>query len=167
MQRKSFSEQPESAYQVHYLYPSHIFAESNTYQIKTVLGSCVAVCLWDPVLKIGGMNHYMLPLWNGEGLSSPKYGNVAIEKLIQKMVELGSNKHNLIAKIFGGSESFKQESFHFQIGRRNSQVALETLEKERIKITGKSLGGSEGRNIRFNTDTGEVFMKYIRKQDLS
>jgi chemotaxis protein CheD len=57
----------------HFLYPAALFASSQPYVINTILGSCVAVCLWDPVYKVGGMAHYMLPLWNGEGLASPKW----------------------------------------------------------------------------------------------
>ena len=67
----------------HYLYPSALFAEKERYMVDTILGSCVAVCLFDSVKKIGGINHYMLPLWNGNGLASPKFGNIATEKLIE------------------------------------------------------------------------------------
>ena len=84
----------------HYLYPSALFASARPHKVVTVLGSCVSVCLWDPFLRIGGINHYMLPLWNGEGLASPKYGNIAIEKLIERMLYLGSRKSNLQAKIW-------------------------------------------------------------------
>ena len=69
----------------HYLYPSALFAEKTPFMVDTVLGSCVAVCLFDNQLKIGGINHYMLPFWNGNGLASPKYGNIATEKLVEKM----------------------------------------------------------------------------------
>ncbi len=87
----------------HFLYPGTLFASKNSYQIITILGSCVAVCLWDSVQEIGGMNHFLLPLWNGHGLASPKYGNIAMEKLIDKMISIGSKKRNLQAKVFGGS----------------------------------------------------------------
>ena len=86
----------------HFLFPGTIFADPGEFQISTVLGSCVALCLWDSVAKIGGMNHYMLPFWNGEGLATPKYGNIAIEKLLSRMLRLGCRKENLVAKIFGG-----------------------------------------------------------------
>src|SRR6056297_2647363 len=88
----------------HFLYPSTLFASKTPYLVNTILGSCVAVCMYDPVLKIGGINHYMLPLWNGEGLASPKYGNIAIEKLLEKLKSFGSKKYNIKAKIFGGGE---------------------------------------------------------------
>ncbi|MBF0165687.1 MAG: chemotaxis protein CheD, partial [Magnetococcales bacterium] len=63
--------------------PGALFAQNGAYVITTVLGSCIAVCLWDRMRKEGGMNHYKLPLWNGDGLPSPKYGNIAIAKLIE------------------------------------------------------------------------------------
>src|SRR5688572_13771956 len=87
----------------YYLFPSTIFAELLPHQVKTILGSCVAVCLFDQVLNYGGINHYMLPWWNGNGMPSPKYGDIAIERLIDKMLFLGSQKKNLVAKIFGGA----------------------------------------------------------------
>ncbi len=57
----------------HYLHPGNLFAHRTPHIVTTILGSCVAVCLWDPINNIGGINHYMLPLWNGEGLPVPKY----------------------------------------------------------------------------------------------
>ena len=95
-----------------YLYPSAMAVYNRKVLVHTILGSCVAVCLYDKVLNIGGINHYMLPLWNGEGLSTPKYGNVAIDKLIDKMLANGSRKEHLVAKIFGGGESTRYLYLH-------------------------------------------------------
>ena len=103
----------------YFLHPSNLFVSNTPYQITTVLGSCVAVCLFDPVNKIGGMNHYMLPLWNGEGLASPKYGSIAIEKLVNKMTEKGAVYKNMIAKVFGGAELFGTKINYYNIGERN------------------------------------------------
>src|SRR6056297_3813852 len=100
----------------HFLYPAALFAPRESHIINTILGSCVAVCFWDPTMNIGGMAHYMLPLWNGEGLASPKYGNIAIPKLIEKMTGLGSKQKNLKAKIFGGANIFESNLEQFQIG---------------------------------------------------
>ncbi|MFA6401938.1 MAG: chemotaxis protein CheD [Salinivirgaceae bacterium] len=147
----------------HYLYPAALFAESEPHLVDTILGSCVAVCIYDPVKKIGGINHYMLPFWNGTGLASPKYGNIAIQKLVEKMLAIGAQKENLQAKIFGGGEVIQTKSNHFKIGERNIEIAEKTLAEMRIKITGKSIGGKQGRKIRFNTETGVVLMKLIQK----
>ena len=149
----------------YYLYPSTLFASKEPYHIKTILGSCVAVCLWDYNLKIGGMNHYMLPLWNGRGLASPKYGNIAMEKLIGKMINLGANKNNLQAKVFGGAEVLQQQKVNYNIGRRNVLMAYEILRENKIPIINQSVKGLSGRKIIFNTDTGEVLHKILRKNN--
>jgi chemotaxis protein CheD len=149
--------------ETHFLYPAALYASKLPTKVSTILGSCVAVCLYDPVLKIGGINHFMLPYWNGQGLASPKYGNIAIEKLFEKMLSNGSQKVNIRAKVFGGGEVIETNISQFHIGERNIQVALEMLEEFRIPIVAKSLGGKLGRKIEFCTDTGEVRQKYIEK----
>lgn len=132
--------------------------------MSTILGSCVAVCLYDPVTHIGGINHYMLPFWNGEGLASPKYGNIAIERLVEKMISLGCKKTNIIAKVFGGGEVIDTQISQFHIGERNIAVAIQMLKELNIPIAGQSVGGKNGRRIQFNTQTGAVLQKMIAKQ---
>jgi chemotaxis protein CheD len=151
----------------HFLYPSALFASQEPYIVNTILGSCVAVCLIDVKLKIGGINHYMLPLWNGQGLASPKFGNIAINKLIEKMISLGCSKHNLQAKVFGGGNIFESNLLQFQIGERNITIANEMLMEHQIRIISSSTGGNLGRKIQFNTQTGEVIQKMIEKKNLT
>lgn len=148
----------------HFLYPSALFASAKPHRVVTVLGSCVSVCLWDPILSIGGINHYMLPFWNGNGLASPKYGNIAIEKLIERMLLLGSSKANLRAKVFGGGEVIETNIANFRIGERNIAIAKELLEAHRIPIVAQSVGGKNGRKLMYVTATGEVFQKIIEKK---
>ncbi|RLD61002.1 MAG: chemotaxis protein CheD [Bacteroidetes bacterium] len=148
----------------HFLYPASLFVDKKPFLVNTILGSCVAVCLWDKVLKIGGINHFMLPLWNGEGLASPKYGNIAIEKLLNEMFNLGCKRYNLIAKVFGGGAVIETKTELFNIGTRNIKIAIDLLKDEKIPIVAKSVGGELGRRMQFNTQTGEVKMKYIQKQ---
>ena len=145
----------------HFLYPSTLLVANEPYQIDTVLGSCVAVVLYDPKLKIGGMNHYMLPFWNGQGLASPKYGNIAIEKLIEGMLQKGSNIHLLQAKVFGGAEVLRNQTNIFNIGSNNIMIAKKILEDKGIKIIASHTGGTNGRKIRFFTETGQVGLKNI------
>jgi chemotaxis protein CheD len=147
----------------HYLYPSAIYTSKESSIVTTILGSCVSVCLWDTKLEFGGINHYMLPLWNGQGLASPKYGNFAIPKLIDKMVFMGSDPGNLIAKVIGGGEVLVTNNDTFHIGDRNIQIAFEILEERKITIAGKSVGGSHGRKIQFRTDTGMIKQVFIKK----
>ncbi|MBQ1698253.1 MAG: chemotaxis protein CheD [Bacteroidales bacterium] len=146
----------------HFLYPSTMFASAQPAEVTTILGSCVAVCLWDRYLGIGGINHYMLPTWNGMELASPKYGNIAIERLTEKMFQLGCKKNNLVAKVFGGGEVISVSSSTMHIGERNVMVAEEMLLERNIPIIGRSTGGKNGRKIIFNTHTGEVLQCYIK-----
>jgi chemotaxis protein CheD len=148
---------------LHFLYPAAIFASKTPHLVTTILGSCVAVCLYDPVVKIGGINHFMLPLWNGQGLASPKYGNIAIEKLIEKMSSLGCEPTRLQAKVFGGGEVIQSNVSQFNIGERNIRIAYDMLEEYKIPIVGQSVGGKYGRKILFNTETFEVKQKIIQK----
>ena len=146
---------------IHFLYASTLKIAGKETIIQTVLGSCVAICIWDSHLKIGGMNHYMLPHWEGNGLSSPKFGDVAIPKLISKMQEAGSRKKNMIAKVFGGAEVLNFNRDHFNIGQRNIEVARELLKDSNIPIIGHSLGGNRGRKINFAINNGSVQLKYL------
>jgi len=148
---------------VHYLYPASLIIKREPYLINTLLGSCVAIILWDKVNNVAGMNHYMLPLWNGKGMPSPKYGNIAIEKLLQGMINKGAKKENIVAKVFGGGEVIDNMQQHFQIGQRNIELAFDKLKELEIKIIAKSTGGKLGRKIQLNTKNGEIKMKYIEK----
>lgn len=148
---------------VHFLYPAALFASRTPHLVTTILGSCIAVCVYDPVIKVGGINHFMLPLWNGQGLASPKYGNIAIERLLEKMLSLGCSKNNLQAKVFGGGEVIQTSVTQFNIGARNIKLAMEMLDELKIPVIGQSVGGKLGRKILFNTETFEVKQKYIQK----
>ncbi len=152
-------------YLQYFLYPSSLFVSKEPYVVKTILGSCVAICIWDKRLKIGGMNHYMLPNWNGNDLASPKYGNIAIDKLINRLLSLGSKKEDLIAKVFGGGDMLegKQENSYL-IGERNIRVARIVLEEKNIPVVASSTGGKRGRKILFFTDSGEVRHKLLDKK---
>ncbi|MGI6478655.1 MAG: chemotaxis protein CheD [Salinivirgaceae bacterium] len=147
----------------HYLYPAAMFYSVEPYLVNTILGSCIAVCFHDNTLKIGGINHYMLPFWNGEGLASPKYGNIAIEKLYEQMLKMGSRKHNIVAKVFGGGEVIDTTTNLFNIGKRNIEVAESMLQDLGIKIVAADTGGKFGRKLQFNTQTGVVLMKTIQR----
>jgi chemotaxis protein CheD len=147
----------------HFLLPGTIKVSSKEMNISTLLGSCVAICLWDTKLHQGGINHYMLPLWNGQGLASPKYGNIAIEKLIKNLINIGSEKKDLVAKVFGGAAVINSSDCVFNIGERNIEIQESILHDNGIKVVAKSVGGQVGRKLIFNTETGTVRMKYIKK----
>lgn len=149
----------------HFLLPGTIYIGNSNTLIVTILGSCVAICLWDEVTRIGGMNHYMLPLWNGEGVPTPKYGNIAIPKLISKLEERGIPVHRLKAKVFGGANllSSNPQKSLTSIGDRNIEIAFEFLDKYRIPILAKDVGGNLGRKIIMNVENFEIKLKRITK----
>lgn len=144
----------------HYLYPGKVFCDKKPHIVQTILGSCVAVYLWDPVLQFGGVNHYMLP--EKEGSSSHKYGSVAIPDLFKRMLQLGSAKTNLKAKVFGGGELANSTGI-YSIGSRNIILAQETLKNEKIPIVSFSMGGHYGRKVIVYTATGEVYISRIKQ----
>ncbi len=149
-----------------YLYPGSIFVHTDSFAVKTVLGSCVSVCLWDPILKAGGINHYQLTFWNGKGLATPKYGNIAIRQLIDKMSAIGSVKINLKAKIFGGASPLSTFSDIFEIGKENVRLAKNILAEHGIPIIKCNTGGTNGRILVFHTHSGTALVKYIEKLEL-
>jgi len=148
-------------YGQHYLFPSALFADKNPYRVTTVLGSCIAVCLYDPVTRQGGINHFMLPFWNGSGLASPRYGNIAVETLIERMHLMGCQTRSLQAKVFGGANVLQSGNAATGIGKRNIELAQNMLEAAGIRIVASSVGGNQGRKIIFDTYTGEVFHQFL------
>lgn len=135
-------------------------------EVSTILGSCVSVCLYDKVEMVGGMNHYLVPLWNGNGLQSPKYGNIAIHRLVEGMLNIGCNINNIEAKIFGGGNVIDTVSnVDMMVGRKNIIIAKEILDEYKIRIVAKDVGGTKGRRILMKSDTGKVMLKYIKDGD--
>jgi chemotaxis protein CheD len=133
-------------------------------EVSTILGSCVAVCLYDKVEMIGGMNHYLVPLWNGNGLQSPKYGDVAIHRLVEGMLNIGCNLNNIEAKIFGGANVIDMVSKeNMMVGRKNIIIAQEVLDEYKIPIVAKDVGGVRGRRILLQTESGKILLKYLKE----
>lgn len=129
--------------------------------VYTMLGSCVATCLYDPVGRVGGMNHILLP---GEAdldrFDLPaRYGIQAMELLINRIMSLGGHRARLRAKVFGGARLLDSVCPDHAIGRKNIEFVLSFLEKEAIPVAAHDLGGDRSRRIYFHTDTGEVFLK--------
>jgi chemotaxis protein CheD len=156
--------QPLNGRNQHFLLPGAIFATEGEYLITTVLGSCIAVCLWDQKLKLGGMNHYKLPLWNGDGLPSPKFGNIAIQKLVEKMQFMGCASGGLQAKVFGGAAVIQTTGGLLNVGERNILAAQQLLAECRIPIVASDVGGALSRKIILDTVTGAVRMKKAQPQ---
>lgn len=134
-------------------------------EISTILGSCVSVCLYDCITQMSGMNHYLVPLWNENGLQSPKYGNISIPRLIESMVNVGCEIKNMEAKIFGGGNVINVSSEDMMVGRKNILIAKEILREYGIPIVAQDVGGDKGRRIMMRSDTGKIFLKYIKNGD--
>ena len=149
-----------------FIHVGQIHVDNAPHAISTVLGSCVAVCLYDAALGIGGMNHYLLPFWNGNGLQSPKFGNIAIPKLIESMLSRGSSTKTLQAKIFGGASMNIGASDAMMIGEKNILVAKEILKEYKIAIVAEDIGGQNGRKIQFDLERGKVLLKYAQRSDM-
>jgi chemotaxis protein CheD len=149
----------------HFLYPCTLFLHRQEHLVSTVLGSCVAVCLWDEALAMGGINHFMLALWNGDGLATPKYGNIAMERLLRGMLDAGSARERLVAKVFGGGNVIGKGPGLFSVGDRNIQVAMDMLAQERIRVAASDVGGDCGRKVIFNTRPGLVLVSRLKRQD--
>ncbi|MBN1969047.1 MAG: chemotaxis protein CheD [Candidatus Delongbacteria bacterium] len=132
-------------------------SDCNPIEVSTILGSCVAICLYDPVSKILGMNHYLLPFWNGDGLKSLKYGNISNEALVSKFLAKGIPAERVIAKIFGGA-SINIEGL--DIGKNNILIAREILRNYKIKVIAEDVGGYLGRKIIMSNIDGAIYLKY-------
>jgi chemotaxis protein CheD len=122
--------------------------------LSTVLGSCVAVCLWDPGAQVGGMNHFLLPAAPGQGDAKMlRYGAHAMEVLINELLKMGARRLALQAKLFGGANVTDALG---PIGKANATFALSYLGDEGIPCIAKSLGGTQARRIMFRPANGHV-----------
>lgn len=149
----SAEEAPESVY----LHPGQIYTASHAALVSTVLGSCVAVCLWDPSARIGGMNHYLLP--SGKG---PRYCNDAMSQLLDEMTGRGAFVARMVAKVFGGAcviPGFSGE--RKAIGTQNAEAARQFLAAHSIPVRADQTGGIRGRKLLFHTGTGQAYVKEI------
>ncbi len=163
IEKEKFAIAPDGAARAKmYLHPGQLFASVECTAVTTILGSCVSLCLWDPVAKIGGINHYLLPFWVGDDIASPRFGTVAIETLIDKVLSLGARRNHLRAKLFGGAcviEAFRENKDH--IGTVNARLAESMLRVRGIPVVEQDLGGRRGRKLVYNTDDGACWIKYL------
>ncbi len=143
-----------------FIHAGEIFVGIKPTEITTVLGSCVAVCLFDRVERVGAMNHYLLPLWNGNGLQTPKFGNISIPRMIENMENIGCHLHNMEAKLFGGANIHDTQLESMMIGKKNVIIAKELLKQYHIPIVAEDTGGGVGRRILMHSDLGKVLLKY-------
>jgi chemotaxis protein CheD len=128
--------------------------------LTTILGSCVAACIRDPVARVGGMNHFLLP---GEiGAEGVRYGVNAMELLVNGLLQRGARRDRLQATIFGGANVVRGLS---DIGAQNAEFAERFFRQESIAFTGGSTGGERARRIQFWPYEGRTRQQYLEQHE--
>lgn len=145
--------------------PGEFYVTTSDELVVTVLGSCVAACVRDPVFGVGGMNHFMLPAsesgdWNGDPLGlATRYGNFAMEHLINEVLKHGGVRKNLELKLFGGGKVLAMAT---DIGARNIQFIKDYVQVEGLRVAAEDLGDIYPRKVHYYPLTGLVRMKKLR-----
>lgn len=132
--------------------------------LTAILGSCVACCFHDPVTRVGGMNHFLLPGDVSSGDDSLRYGVNSMELLINGLLRRGARRDRLEAKLFGGARVLAGLS---DVGSQNAAFARRFLKEEGIACIGESLGGNQARRVRFSPTTGAARQLLLDKVDQS
>jgi chemotaxis protein CheD len=138
--------------------PGEYYVTADDMLIMTVLGSCIAACIWDPRVRVGGMNHFMLP--EGGGDTSGRYGSYAMELLINEMMKLGARREHMQAKVFGGGQVMHTFTT-MNVGERNTQFVLDYLQTERIAIISKDVLDIHPRKVCYFPATGKAMCKRL------
>lgn len=146
------------------LLPSEYYVTSQATVMLTVLGSCVAACLHDPLAGLAGMNHFMLPdeAQCGPGdLDAMRYGTHAMDTLVRELVKAGARRERLQAKVFGGAAVLPGMPF-LNVGDRNAEFVLRYLQEQKINLYAQDLGGNHARRVGFMADSGKVVVRKLR-----
>lgn len=138
----------------------------------TLLGSCVAVCLYNKKLKWGGMNHFLLPTKNGGSLPPGKYGDASTKALLQVARAAGSDDRDLVASVYGGGNVIGHlgsaaTTGVANVGERNIAMALDLMRIHKIRVVQRGVGGTQGRKIYMNTETNDIEVKMIASSDVT
>ncbi|MDH4201135.1 MAG: chemotaxis protein CheD [Spirochaetia bacterium] len=144
------------------------WGETDT-RIRTILGSCVAICLWHPVLKVGGMCHYLLPSRRVRAPTDEldgRYGEEAMEMLMKELQKTKALPKDYNVKIFGGANMFSEiiKDGGINVGEKNIAKAAELMTKHGFKVTSQDTGGIEHRSILFDVWSGDVWLKKPKKE---
>jgi len=143
--------------------PGEYYVTTHSEMIITVLGSCVSACIRDRVMGVGGMNHFMLPIQQDENPSTfgsaERYGNFAMEHLINTILKNGGRRQNLEVKLFGGGKILAQMT---DVGKRNIEFVRQYVKMENMLITSEDLGDITPRKVAYFPMTGKVLVKRLR-----
>ena len=131
--------------------------------VTTILGSCVAVCLWDRHRRVGGMNHFVLPHCR-DAVPTPRYGDVAVTRLLAELERLGCQRTDMRAKLFGGAAVLPIGEQADTVGAQNVDVALQVLRAHDIPLVARRTGGQHGLFLRFHTEAGRVMVRELSTQ---
>lgn len=156
------AEAPESRTSIHI---GGVFASRESALVHTVLGSCVATCLFDPEAGIGGMNHFMLPDGNGDGHLPSRFGVHAMELLINRIMKLGGDRRRLRAKVFGGADLLGFGEL--KVGAGNAAFAFSFLQTESIPVVAARLGGWQAISVDFHTGTARTLVRPLSSSTVS
>lgn len=127
--------------------------------VSTILGSCISICLWDPVAGVGGMNHLLLPDAK-QGSETLSAGALDMDILINKMMPLGAERPRLRAKLFGGSSMLNGRT---DIGARNAEFGRRYLANEGIPCDASNVGGTKARRLKYWPATGVAKMRLVEE----
>jgi chemotaxis protein CheD len=147
----------------YFLRPGYLFVPGGPTLISAVLGSCVAVSLWDRKLEYGGMNHFLYPRIRDAHRATVQYGNVATQTLLRLFLETGSRLEDLEAQILGGAASGMDVSTTADIARQNIRVARQAMDNKGISIVSEDVGGSKGRKVIYNSQTNELVIVRVER----
>lgn len=139
--------------------PGEYFVSNEDIMIMTVLGSCIAACIWDVKARAGGMNHFMLPDGAGEG-GGGRYGSYAMELLINKLLKSGARRETMQAKVFGGAQVMAGFT-SMNVGERNTQFVLDYLLTEHIPVVSQDVLDIHPRKVCFFPITGKALVKRL------
>lgn len=143
-----------------FLQPGEWYFGDRDTRIRTTLGSCVAVTLWQPELKLGGMCHYMLPgMAQPEGELNARYGNDALQLMVAEIGRLRGQPGDYEAKLFGGASMFDVGPGGSSVSRQNVSAAEQLMQRYKFNVVARSLGGSGYRQLVFDIATGDVWMR--------
>ena len=138
----------------YFLEPGYIYLASKPAAVSTVLGSGVAVCLFDHKRKVGGINHFQYPIIRNRDEATARYGNVATIALIQMLLDNGSRLKHLKAQLVGGAHNGQVSPR--DIGSENIRMARRVLGKKRVPVISEDVGGRVGRKLVFRSDSNET-----------
>lgn len=150
---------PHFQYNTVKVLPGEYFVANEDLMIMTVLGSCIAACLWDSRMRVGGMNHFMLPDGDAQDVSG-RYGSYAMELLINEMLKLGARRETLQAKIFGGGQVMHNFTT-MNVGERNTQFVVDYLRTERIPVVSEDVLDIYPRKVCYFPATGKAMVKRL------